>query len=210
MHGLEPWISNGTAAGTMLVKDINPGSGSSLPPISPQLGATLVNGIGFFLATDGMHGFELWKSNGTALGTVMVKDIRPGPAGSYPLYLTNVNGTLFFQANDGKHGAELWKSNGTAAGTTLVADIDPGSTGSGPKGLANINGTLFFFANDGTHGFEPWVLGPVPGAGTGSAIPAAILPPLRMRFSSPLRKSRTVRAPQLLRLGANQLQSVTP
>ena len=61
------------------------------------------------------HGSELWKTDGTAAGTVLVKDIRSGASGSYPHNLTNVNGTLFFTANDGTNGYELWKSDGTAA-----------------------------------------------------------------------------------------------
>jgi ELWxxDGT repeat protein len=50
----------------------------------------------FFAATDGTHGVELWKSNGTGTGTgtVMVKDINPGKYSSYPTYLTNVDGAL--------------------------------------------------------------------------------------------------------------------
>ena len=95
---------------------------------------------------------ELWKSDGTAAGTVLVKDINPGSASSEPSNLTNVNGTLFFTADDGAHGIELWKSDGTAAGTVLVKDINPGSAGSDPPRLTNVNGTLFFSANDGTHG----------------------------------------------------------
>ena len=88
---------------------------------------TNVNGTLYFAATDGAHGVELWKSDGTAAGTVMVKDIDPGASGSFPAHLTNVNGTLYFAANDGTHGEELWKSDGTAAGTVMVKDIVPGS-----------------------------------------------------------------------------------
>ena len=51
---------------------------------------------------------ELWKSTGTAAGTVLVQDINPGSVSSGPRYLTNVNGTLFFSANDGVHGGEPW------------------------------------------------------------------------------------------------------
>ena len=74
---------------------------------------TNVNGTLYFTANDGVHGWELWKSDGTEAGTVMVKDIRPG-SDEYGVYdLTAVNGTLFFEANDGVHGWELWKSDGT-------------------------------------------------------------------------------------------------
>ena len=81
----------------------------------------------FFTAGDGAHGPELWKSDGTEAGTVLVKDIHPGAGGySSPSSLTGVGGTLFFAADDGTHGSELWKSDGTEAGTVLVKDINAG------------------------------------------------------------------------------------
>ena len=115
-----------------------------------------VNGTLFFTAFDSTNGYELWKSDGTSSGTLLVKDIRTGAYSSYPSYLTNVNGTLFFRANDGTNGYELWKSNGTAATTLLVKDIRSGSANSYPANLTNVNGTLFFRANDGTNGYELW------------------------------------------------------
>jgi ELWxxDGT repeat protein len=69
---------------------------------------TNVNGTVFFRADDGVHGTELWQSNGAAAGTILVADINPGSATSFPGYLTNVNGMLFFEANDGVHGVEPW------------------------------------------------------------------------------------------------------
>ena len=56
-----------------------PGAASSYPSGLTDVGGTL-----FFTADDGSHGTELWKSDGTAAGTVLVKDIRPGAGGSYP------------------------------------------------------------------------------------------------------------------------------
>jgi len=148
----ELWKSDGTAAGTVLVKDIDPDSGS-FPG-----GFTNVNGTLYFSADDGANGHELWKSDGTAAGTVLVKDIAPGGS-SFPSWLTNVNGTLFFRANDGRNGHELWKSDGTAAGTLLVKDINPNGNGISPfprGGFTNVNGTLYFNADDGTSGRELW------------------------------------------------------
>src|SRR5713226_1650081 len=111
-----------------LLKDINPGPMGSVAP-SPRLPLFVdVNHTAYFAANDGAHGSELWKSNGAAAGTLLVKDINPG-ASSSPTYLTNVNGTLFFTAIDPVHGDELWRSNGTPAGTVLVKDIHPGTTG---------------------------------------------------------------------------------
>ncbi len=116
-----------------------------------------MNGTLFFDATDGVHGYQLWRSNGTAGGTSMVKEINL-TANSSPYYLTNVNGTLFFDARDGTaglgyRGMELWRSNGTAAGTVrLSASLD-----SSPSQFTNMNGTPFFLADDGgLDGKEIW------------------------------------------------------
>src|SRR5262249_38487383 len=72
-------------------------------------GRMKVNGTLLSAADDGTQGIELWKSDGTAAGTVLVGDIQPGSASSSPTSLTNVSGTLFFTADDGIHGRELWK-----------------------------------------------------------------------------------------------------
>ena len=78
---------------------------------------TNVNGTLFFNAGDSAHGNELWESNGTPAGTVLVRDIAPGATGSGPSNLVNLNGLLLFAANDNIHGPELWRSNGTLLGT---------------------------------------------------------------------------------------------
>ncbi len=153
-NGVELWKSDGTSAGTVMVKDIKPSSSPSGPGSYPG-SLTNVNGTLFFQANDGTNGYELWKSDGTSAGTVMVKDIHPGTTYYGPGFLANVNGTLFFQANDGTNGYELWKSDGTSAGTVMVKDVNP-SADSYPQGLIDVNGTLFFRATDGTNGYELW------------------------------------------------------
>ena len=121
------------------------------------------NGTLFFIADDGESGRELWKTNGTSEGTVRVKDIRAGAAGSRVNRLTLSNNLLFFAAGEGVHGVELWKSNGTAAGTLLVKDIMPSVESSNPTFLTNVNGTLFFSANNGVNGYELWKSDGTPG-----------------------------------------------
>jgi ELWxxDGT repeat protein len=134
-----------------MVLDINPGIASSNLSRMVAIGSTT-----YFSADDGVHGAELWKSDGTAAGTTLVKDINSGNSSADPIRLTNVNGTLVFTANDGTHGSELWKSDGTAAGTTLVKDIvSYGLIGSDPSSLTNVNGTLVFTAED-VNGRELW------------------------------------------------------
>ena len=100
-----------------MVKDIQHGSGGSYLDDLTAFGNTL-----YFAAYDGTNGDELWKSDGTASGTVMIKDIHSGSSSSYPTYLTAVGNTLYFRADDGTNGAELWKSDGTASGTVMVKE----------------------------------------------------------------------------------------
>jgi ELWxxDGT repeat protein len=164
LHGWELWKSDGTMTGTVMVKDINP-NGSTPPNSNDPLPIhfTNVDGVVFFAANDGSHGLELWKSDGTVTGTIMVKDINPNVPGSSPTWLINVNGVLYFRADDGAHGAELWQSDGTEAGTFMIADINPtGGSGSDPLDfwLTQVNEVLFFGADDGTHGAELWKLSP--------------------------------------------------
>ncbi len=152
--GSELWKSDGTTAGTVQLKDINPSFTSPGVPASSFPSAfTNVDGTLFFSADDGVHGPELWKSDGTADGTVLVKDIRPSALdGTASLTdLTAVGNQLFFTIDDGVHGRELWKSDGTGAGTTLVKDLMPGSATSSISNLINVNGRLFFTGTDGVH-----------------------------------------------------------
>jgi len=98
---------------------------------------------------------QLWKSDGTTDGTVLVKDIQPGAVGWTAYELTAVGNTLFFGADDGVYGSELWKSDGTTDGTVMVADINP--TGdSSPGFLTAVGNTLFFAASDGNGSMQLW------------------------------------------------------
>ena len=154
-YGDELWVSDGTASGTVMIRDINidPTHHSSSSRISHF---SVIGNTTYFQADDGINGLELWKSDGTTSGTVMVKDINSGNASGLGYDLTAIGNTLYFSANDGIHGYELWKSDGTASGTVMVKDIYNGSDSGGPFSLEGIGDMVFFNAFDETHGLELW------------------------------------------------------
>ena len=144
------WKSDLTDAGTTLVRDIPPGF--VFHDLTPAAITSTGDGV-FFRAVDAAIGTELWRSDGTADGTMPVIDLNP-LGGSAPSELLNVRGTLYFSATDGQRGYELWRSDGTAAGTVLVKDINP--TGDAwPTLLRLVGDTIYFSADDGT-GPELW------------------------------------------------------
>lgn len=134
-----------------LVKDINIAGEGSYPN---EL--IVFNGETYFPAITGTSGEELWKTDGTDSGTVMVADIRPGSGSSRPIPLIVYSGELYFLADDGIHGRELWKTDGTTVGTELVKDIRPGTEYSWIEELTVVGGQLFFSADDGSNGWELW------------------------------------------------------
>lgn len=182
IHGHELWKTDGTDLGTVMVKDIYPNSGSGVffprPRSFVRVGSTL-----FFAANDNVHGFELWKSDGTEEGTVLVMDIFPGASSSDPFGMWNVNGFLFFRANDGVHGEELWTSDGTDSGTALVKDIEPGGDSSWPSGLAILNETFLFSATDNANGHELWKSD---GSASGTILVKNIAPEAADSFPDPI------------------------
>jgi ELWxxDGT repeat protein len=138
------WRSDGTAAGTRLVTRLR-----SIAQMA-TVGARLV-----LVADDGVHGDQLFASDGTPGGTGMVRLINPQGSAA-PGALTVVSSDrVFFFADDGSHGAEPWQSDGTAAGTALVADLVPGPGGSYPGSLAAYHGSLFFGAGQQLYRLDP-------------------------------------------------------
>jgi ELWxxDGT repeat protein len=140
----------------VVLGDLNPNRFviSGPPAESCQAG-----GLTYFTRADIASGTELWRTDGTVSGTLLVRDINPGAAGSNPRGLVAIGGTVYFVADNGTVGAELWRTDGTVSGTALVRDINPGAAGSDPSGLANLNGTLLFTADDGARGRELWKSG---------------------------------------------------
>ncbi len=157
-------------AGTGMVKDINPGSAGSMPGdgAETQTHLTAFDGKLFFAADDGAHGVELWRSNGKAAGTRMVKDFAPGAPSSFP-FPTPVGDQLFVFAcstaadcadvdwaylsyRGASSNQALWTSDGSRAGTKFVVDLGDRLR----YGFWSAGGLLWFIGDDQTYGLEPW------------------------------------------------------
>ena len=166
IHGEELWVTDGTPEGTKLVKDINPGVGSSdigwLSPFNDKV---------VFAATEGQNGIELWISDGTEDGTYMIKDIHEFDS-SEPRGFTQINETQFvFAAKDfeseihSARGAQwwLWVSDGTPERTEMIYQCDTKFPGQDDTSWWNpycrVGRQVFFKADnvDGTVGEELWV-----------------------------------------------------
>ncbi|MBD0257093.1 MAG: T9SS type A sorting domain-containing protein [Cytophagales bacterium] len=141
VSGVEVWRSDGTAPGTKLVKDLVT-TGSASPSGLLNAGGTL-----YFSADGG-----LYKSDGTAAGTVLVRSF-PVPL----LELTYLNGAVYFTDQD-----NLWKTDGTPAGTALIKAFPGGVAGDGswfkaePRKFAGSGGKLFFITTLDDHNLQLW------------------------------------------------------
>ena len=152
--GIELYVTDGTPAGTQLVKDILPG-----PLDSEPYDGVMMNNTLYCTAFTNTEGRELWKTDGTTAGTTLVKDINPGAEGSnYPgAYSPIANGSYFlFAARGTSDGRELWKSDGTTGGTIQLKDINPGADSSNPDFFSNFNNIILFSATTNSQGSEYW------------------------------------------------------
>lgn len=158
----ELWKSDGTPEGTVLVATIEDFLTGEIPPSLGNL--TNVNGTLFFTAFDDTHGEELWQSDGTSEGTMLVRDITEGEVGSFQPFgpfstaeLTPVGGTLFFVTRNltpSSSSDELWRSDGTEEGTRLVPDMSVGFDPEAPRLLTRVQDTLYFNAFNETSSGE--------------------------------------------------------
>jgi ELWxxDGT repeat protein len=160
-RGAEPWFSDGTAAGTRLVRDVVAGSGSSSP--RSLTAVELSDGPAVLFVADTAAGTDLWRTRGTSISTRRVLDALDPPLfpfSGYPASLAAIGATLYFVAPDA--GADvLWQTDGTAAGTAPVA----ASAAVGVAALTPFGAELYFTASEFTGGpVQLWRLDTATGA----------------------------------------------
>jgi ELWxxDGT repeat protein len=144
-HGYwQLWKTNGTATGTILMKQVKFSEWSN-----PENSLTGIDGALLFYNAAG----ELWKSNGTAGSTVLIKsftEIRQ---------IVSIGNEAFVLVRNGSGDDEIWKSNGTSAGTVKIETLQP-ATGFQTSYYffpnSTLNGILYFFGTDINKGHEVW------------------------------------------------------
>jgi len=182
--GSELWVSDGTTAGTHLLKDLHPGSTpSDLKYFTPFGGKV------YFVAND-----KVWRTDGTEEGSLQIGDFYvettnhskkpffifdnklflsainennnlgrelytingdfitiftefiPGEEGGRPRNFITFDNRLIFNAEGEGIGEELWHSDGTTGGTVLLADIEEGFYNSRPQDFTILGDVLLFTA----------------------------------------------------------------
>jgi ELWxxDGT repeat protein len=147
VNGAEPWISDGTAAGTFVI-NIAPGR---LDASVGQAGGAWLNNKAYFQAENATSGLELFATDGTAAGTTLVKNINTTTGTNYhnvnsrPFDFFSTNDKIYFKADNGIVGDEIWVSDGTAAGTKLLLETQAGLTTRGDNArYFEYNGKVLF------------------------------------------------------------------
>lgn len=185
VQGSEPWITDGTAAGTAPIADLAPQianeSSSALPVFAHD-------GIELFAATDNIQQRGLWRTDGTAVGTSFVAAVSPLPD-YYGVHTVRRGASTFFLGTEGDGSLSLWRTDATPAGTARVQSLGGtlpfgfSSTSCG-EGFASLGNTFYFGANadtsrslyrsDGT-GTGTTAMGNFPGAAGASGADVCVL-----------------------------------
>lgn len=154
-HGREVWKTNGSTNGTVLVKDVTTGTGSSNYSSLYKMVAT--NNFIYFVTNSSGAAGQLWRTDGTSDGTIMLRDCNQDGNFATPMALTTFNNKFLFTTETAATGRELWVTDGSVSGTVLVKDINPGNPGSLPNEGIIFNNKIYFTAETQNEGRELWV-----------------------------------------------------
>jgi ELWxxDGT repeat protein len=117
----------------------------------------------FFIADDGVHGYQLSAMDGTMAGARRLSNFSDTvPFNDDEHSSRNIRNLVaagdqvLFVADDDVHGRELWISDGRSV--TLLKDINSGMADSMPSEFRSVGSgvRLVFSADDGVHGRELW------------------------------------------------------
>ena len=155
-HGSELWATDGTPANSRMVKDIVPGPNSSIVGTNPPVLAD-VNGTLVFAAANNGTNYEPWRSDGTAAGTEIIRDLNGSTTnGTFQIdqirpwkSLQVVNGVGYFIGSPESMLGGLWRTDGTSAGTFRIVPLFDGGDTNPANTLTRVGNRLFFVKQNG-------------------------------------------------------------
>jgi ELWxxDGT repeat protein len=143
MSGQELWRTDGTAAGTSMVADLNPGFLSSNPS-----GLTVVGSALYFIGQDGNGHSQLWLYTGSGTPTEVTTGAAFAASGANPVNLTAAGSTLYFGADDASGHRQLWQYAGSGSPTQVNTGPTSANVGTHPNELKAAGTTLYFAGFD--------------------------------------------------------------
>lgn len=191
------WRSDGTAAGTVRLRDPATGDPYTFPKMAvagdklvfTEIGDTLyaadgkqtqalakvVQPGGFVLALKAVQGvaycsvhnadrsISVWKTDGTAVGTILLPQMAPAPfvprpddyTGETAEDVVGLGGWIYYFAQT-QQGWGLWRMNAANGQVEAVADLPDNLTSAQPKQLTMFDGAIYFSAYDGREGRKLW------------------------------------------------------
>ncbi len=154
------WKSDGTVAGTSLVHAFQTAPGTSnvgtfYSVATHKKNYSVDGNILYFSAYDTTNGKELWKTDGTASGTMMLKDVKTGTGSSQTAGFCKIPSTTLFMAQSVGYESKLWKTDGTTVGTLQIPVAEPFFIVN--QDMVKLGDKVIFFAHNTVDGYEPYV-----------------------------------------------------
>jgi len=144
--GDEPWVSDGTTAGTKQISDLAPGGPSSTPRNFFE-----INGKLLFFANP----FLLYRTDGTTAGTIQLATVQATPSFASSPTIAKMGTKAYFAA--GANANELWETDGTIDGTKKVTTFVLYNTGNSITAISACYGKLYISAAKSATERELWI-----------------------------------------------------
>ena len=148
------WATDGTAAGTAVVRATGGATNSLTRAVGLPSGIGTVGGTFLYSADDGVNGRQLWATDGTAAGTRMVKRLNPADLGSDPAGFVTAGSTAFFTAAPAPGFSAVYATDGTAP-PRLLKQFDLAANDA-PGQLTSSGNRAFFVVKTGSLGRQLW------------------------------------------------------
>lgn len=176
VHGTEPWVTDGTAGGTRMIREMCPG-----PDRHELHGFQELPGLVLFQSWCGVGPDDPWVWDPETDELRHLADLCPGECGATVVVYSRVGDSVYFRTGRSEvDGPELWVTDGTPAGTVRLSDFQDEphpfvqelvpALAEGATDAAVAGGRLFFGARDVEHGWELWAVR-IPGTSEGDPPP---------------------------------------